>query len=482
MSTHASQRTSTQAGFTTLLVLGFMGVFMIVLGTITSYAFEQARYGRALLAREQALHIAEAGLQYYRWFLAHNPGNLTNGTGLPGPYTYTVDDPEGGTLGSAALTVTGNSQCGVLQSIDISARGISDQSPGYPRTVSVRYMRHTVAEYAFLVNANVWYGATNVGNGPYFSNGGTRADGANNSTVTSAVSTFSCDSSMGCSPTQTKNGVFGAGTGSALWSFPASSIDFPGMAANFTTMKTYAQTSGLYFYDAAVAGTNTKGYHIILNANGTMDVYKVTAASWVYGYPVDGSSYFRPNYDIISTQTYVGNYTVPSGCQLVYVQGTLWLEGTLNGKLTIIAADPSTSFSPDVIIANNIAYATTDGTTGLTAIAERSVRIPINSPDTLNIRGIFVAQGGYYGRDFYTSSSSYSPYTVPSGYSSYVTQSNLNVIGSIVSNARPAVAWGTTSGYVTSRTNNYDQVLAFDPPPFTPATSADYHYVLWNEQ
>ncbi len=114
MSMHTSQRTSTQAGFTTLLVLGFMGVFMIVLGTITSYAFEQARYGRALLAREQALHIAEGGLEYYRWFLAHNPGNLANGTGLPGPYTYTVDDPEGGTLGSAALTVTGNSQCGVL--------------------------------------------------------------------------------------------------------------------------------------------------------------------------------------------------------------------------------------------------------------------------------------------------------------------------------------------------------------------------------
>jgi hypothetical protein len=469
-----------QKGMTTILVVGFMGVFMLIMGMLTSYAFEQAKYGRALLAREQALHIAEAGLEYYRWFLAHNPGNLTNGTGLPGPYTYTVNDPEGGTLGSASLTVTGNSQCGVLQNIDISSTGTSVQSPGYPRTVSVRYMQHNVAEYAFLINANVWYGSTNAGSGPYYSNGGTREDGTNNSTVGSALTSFSCDSSMGCSPTQTEPGVFGAGSGSALWRYPVSSVDFAGMATNFSTMKTYAQSGGLYFYDASVAGTAQKGWHIILNSDGTMDVYKVTSTSWAYGYPVDDSSYFRANYDIIASQSYVGHYAVPAGCSLVYVQGTLWLEGTAKGKFTILAADPG-SFNPDVIVSGNIGYAATDGTTGLTVIAEHSVRIPINSPDTLNLRGIYVAQSGYYGRDFYTSNSGYAPYTVPSGYNSYVTRSNLNVTGSIVSNTRPAVVWGSSSGYL-SRTNSYDQVLAFDPPPFTPPTSTDYHYALWNEQ
>lgn len=479
-------RYSQEAGITTILVVGFMGVFMMIMGLLTSYAFEQAKYGRALLGREQALHIAEAGLEYYRWFLAHNPGNLTNGTGLPGPYAYTVNDPEGSALGTASLSVTGNSQCGVLQNVDISSTGTSNQAVGFPRAISVRYMRHTVAEYAFLLNSNVWYSSTNNGVGPYFANGGIREDGTNNSTVSSALASFTCDSSMGCSPTQSKPGVFGAGSGSALWKYPVSSIDFTGMATNFSTMKTYAQTSGLYFYDATVAGTAQKGWHIVLNSDGSMDVYKVTATNWVYGYPVDGSSYFKPDYDIISAQTYLGHYTPPSSCSLVYVQGTLWLEGTAKGKLTILAADPSTSFSPDVIVSNNISYAATDGTTGLTVIAEKNVRIPINSPDTLSFRGIYVAEGGYYGRDFYTSDHAYNPYTVPSGYSSYVTRTSLNVTGSIVSNIRPGIKWlngsGTLlSGYASSN-NSYDQVLAFNPPPFTPTVSTDYHYVLWDEK
>ena len=220
-----------------------MGVFTLILATITSSALEQARYGRALLGREQALHVAEAGLEYYRWFLAHNPGNLTNGTGGAGPYSYTVSDPEGGTMGTASLTVTGNTQCGALQYVDITSRGISNQNPGFPRTISARHMQHNVAEYAALSNTNVWYGSSSSNVGPYFSNGGIREDGTNNSTVTSALSTFSCDSSMGCSPTQTKNGVFGAGPGSALWKYPAASIDFSGMATNFTTLRGYPQSS-----------------------------------------------------------------------------------------------------------------------------------------------------------------------------------------------------------------------------------------------
>lgn len=464
------------------MVIGFMGIFAMILGSVTSYALQQAKYGRALLGREQALHIAEAGLDYYRWFLSHNPGNLTNGTGLAGPYTYAVNDPEGGQLGTASLTVTGNTQCGVLQSVDLTSVGTSDQNSGYPRTISVRYMQRNVAEHAFLSNSNVWFGSTNASVGPYFSNGGIREDGSNNSTVTSALSTFTCDSSMGCSPTQSKAGVFGSGAGSALWQYPASSIDFSGMATNFNTLKGYAQASGKYLYDATVSSNHdSRGFHIILKANGTYDVYKVTGSTWVYGYRSNGDCSSNGgwcyDYDIITTESYVGNYAVSSTCGLIYVEGTLWLEGTLNGKLTIVAADPG-SYAPDIILNGNIAYATTDGTTGLTAIAEHSVRIPLKSPDTMNIRGIFVAQTGYYGRDYYTQG-----YT--SGNDSYVLRSTLNVIGSLVSAQRAGVAW-TSGGSVVSgyqnRTNSYDRVLAFNPPPFTPVTSADFHFALWDEK
>ncbi|MFZ2707329.1 MAG: pilus assembly PilX N-terminal domain-containing protein, partial [Minisyncoccia bacterium] len=84
--------TRTERGVTIILVVAFMAIFTMILGAITSYTFTQARYGRALYAREQAIQIAEAGIEYYRWFLAHNPYDLTNGTGGAGPYTYTVPD------------------------------------------------------------------------------------------------------------------------------------------------------------------------------------------------------------------------------------------------------------------------------------------------------------------------------------------------------------------------------------------------------
>jgi len=462
------------------MVVGFMGVFMLILGMLTSYVFQQARYGRVLLAREQALHIAEAGLEYYRWFLAHNPGDVQNGTGEPGPYAYTVEDPEGGDLGTASLSVTGNYQCGILQHVDVASEGAAASQPEYPRIVSARYMQPSVAEYAFLINSNVWFGSSNTGVGPYFSNGGIRQDASSNSTVSSALSTFTCDSSMGCSPTQTQNGVFGSGSG--IWKFPESSIDFSGMATNLSTLRGYAQASGLYFQHSNVsANPDSRGFHIVLKSDGTLDAYRVTGTQWVYGWRNNGDCSsgggWCIDYDVITSETFLGNYAVPPTCGLVYVEGTLWLEGTLDGKLTIIAADPG-SYAPDILLKNDIAYASADGTTGLTAIAEHSVRLPINTPSTLNIRGILVAQGGYYGRDLHLEG-----YT--NGYDSYILRSQLNVIGSIISNQRAAVAWGSggsvSSGY-QNRTNSYDRVLAFDPPPFTPATSPDYTYVLWDEE
>src|SRR3989338_453941 len=79
---------SSSRGVTVFLVLGFMGVFAIILGTISSYVLMQGRYGQALYAREVAIHVAEAGLEYYRWHLAHSSSIMEDGVGLVSPYTY----------------------------------------------------------------------------------------------------------------------------------------------------------------------------------------------------------------------------------------------------------------------------------------------------------------------------------------------------------------------------------------------------------
>ncbi|MDO8514528.1 MAG: hypothetical protein Q7S50_03230 [bacterium] len=462
-----------------MMVIAFMGIFLLIMGTITSYAFEQAKYGRALYGREQALAIAESGLEYYRWFLAHNPGNLTNGTGLPGPYTYTVNDPEGGTLGNASLTVTGNSQCGVIQSIDITSRGTSNANVGFPRTLFARYMRPSVAAYSYLLKSNVWAGPDRNITGRYHSNGGIRMDGTNNSDVSSALTTWTCDAGSGCP--STKNGVFGAGPGFALWYNSAASVDFAGIATSLASLKTYAQTGGGLYFASSTGSVTSRGYHMLFKSNGTVDVSRVTGTVGVKG-SADGST-FPTEYNIIANKTLLGNYTIPASCSLIFADDRVWVEGVVKGKVTVVAATPSdTGTSPDAIIANNITYAANDGTSGLTVMSERNVLIPLTSPDIMEIHGIFVAQSGYYGRNHYTTSGNNE---VPSQYDSYVMQTQLTTVGTIVSAGRTGTKWTNggvfVSGYAT-RVDAYDQLQAMNPPPFTPSASTDYSFVLWREQ
>lgn len=483
----SSEKRERIRGVTTIIVLLFMGVFLLIMAALTSFAFEEAKYGRGIQAREQALSVAEAGIEYYKWYLGHHPTVMTAGATPTSPATYALNDPESNSeVGVATITATPAKQCGQTQWVDISSTGTADANPTFPRTITVRYMAPSVAQYAFLLNTNVWFGSTNVSNGPYFSNGGIREDGSNNSTVTSAQSTFTCDSTLGCSPSQSEPGVFGSGSGYRLWMYPASSINFAGIATNFTTMKSYAQSSGVYLSGTAtyvngvqqgstyssVAGSDSLGYHLVFNSNGTVTVYRVTATnSSTQGYRSDDQSWHY-EYDVITSQTLLGTYTPPSACSLIYSSAKTWVEGTISGKVTVVAADTG-SYSPDAILANNISYATTDGTTGFALIAKHSVRIPINSPDVMSIRGIFVAQSGYYGRDYYLSG-----YT--GGYDTYVARTSLTVAGAIISNEQAGVYWtgSPDSGY-RSRSNTYDQILAFNPPPFTPTTSTNYSYVLW---
>ncbi|MBI5456703.1 hypothetical protein HY969_03090 [Candidatus Kaiserbacteria bacterium] len=479
---------------TIILVVAYMAIFALVLGTITSYSFMQARYGRALFAREQAVQIAEAGLEYYRWFLSHTASVMQNGVGLETPVTYVVSDPETTRIGDATVSAIIASACGVPQYANITSLGRSDQNPSFTRTLLARYMRPSVAEYSHIVNQNVWAGSDRNITGAYHSNGGVRMDGTNNSDVTSAVSTWICDSGFGCAPTNNSApGVFGSGSGSALWDYPEPQISFEGIGSNFSALRGYAYVDGILLSGtttrvngaqqggsySSVAASDQRGYRLVFNSNGTVSIYRVTGTSYVRGY--NNMLGWHNDYSIISSSVSLGTFTPPSDCALIYVNAKTWIEGTVSGKITLVAADTG-SYSPDVIFNNNLTYATADGSTGLTVIAERSIQVPLVSPDTMTIRGIFVAQSGLFGRNHFTSSGSNE---VPSQYDQYVSQSTLTTNGSVVSNLRVGTKWicgGTyCSGYNT-RVDNYDRVLALDPPPFTPAASTDYKFVLWREQ
>ncbi len=461
-----------------MLVLAFMGIFTLILGTISSYALMQARYGRAIAVREQALHIAEAGLEYYRWFLNKNPTIMVSGSGLTSPTSYTLEDPEGGNLGTATITAVADKQCGAVRWVDITSRGVTNINASFPRTLSARYMRPSVAEYSYVVNTNVWAGADRVIRGPYHSNGGVRMDGTHNAEVTSAVSTWSCDSAYNCSPTQNNApGVLGSGSNPSLWEYPVSTVNFASIAVDFSDLKSKAQTQGGIYYGAASGSVNSRGYHLIFNSNGTVTIYRVTNTT---GFPSYSTQYGdTTEYSKINSQTLLGTFNVPSSCSLMFFEDRVWIEGTVNGKVTVIAATPTTtSTSPDVYLNGNILYADSDGSDGLTVIAERNVLIPLVVPETMEIHGIFVAQSGHYGRDYFSTAD------LSSSYDSYVTLSTLNTIGTVVSNGRTGTSWNCGGSFCSGfqqRYDYYDQLVAFAPPPFTPTASTDYEFALWRE-
>ena len=466
---------NTQAGYFVVLVLVFGAIFLTLISSLVGFIFVEQRVGLAKENREKALQIAEAGLDYYKWFLAHFPNDTTDGTGTVGPYVHQYDDPEGGAIGSFSLDVTGNEQCGVLSSVDIASTGTSDADPSFKRTVSGRYARPSVAEYAYILNSNVWAGSDRVILGPYHSNGGIRMDGTNNSLVTSAIQNWSCTSSFGCSPTETVEGVFGDVTGSALWQFPVASVDFVGITTDLVAIKDLAQSFGLYFEPTA------RGKRIVFLPDGTIDAYIVNAVGSVWGY--DSTDGWNRDYHIITNDTFIGNFPVPSDCRLIFVESDVWLEGTIRDSVTIASANLiQPNVDTTIILNGDITYVSSDGSSGLTAIAEEDVLIPLLSPSDMLLNGVFIAQNGHFGRNHYTTSGSYK---VPSDYTSYVIQDSLSITGTIVSNGRVGTKWtsgeSVVSGYL-NRVNAYDRNLVSTPPPLTPYISSEYKFIEWREE
>lgn len=472
-------------GSTTLLVLVFSGIFLFVLSALSGYVLVQNRAEDATRVKAEAFAVAEAGLDYYRWHLAHFPSDLTNGTGQPGPYPVAIPDPSGGTAGTASLAITANTSCNQTTSIsiDIASTGTASDNPLFPQTVVGRYAQASVASYSYIVNDNVWAGADRIINGPYHSNGGVRMDGTTNAPVTSSVLSWTCTSSFGCSPNATKPGVFGSGSNQNLWNYPTPPLDFAGISADFTSLKTTAQSNGIYLprYSSGASNSSAyhKGYHLIFNADGTVTVNRVSAASKLSVIPVNGADP-SSDYALIGNETAYNTYVLPANCGLIFVEDNTWVEGTIPTKVTLVVANVTTvGVTPDAFLRGTIAYASSDGSDGFTIISSHNILITPDSPQNMTLDGIFVAQSGAFGRNYYSCSS----------YPSYSQKETLTILGSTISNKRTGTKWSGSptcgksyaSGYET-RIDSFDRMLANDPPPFTPVISSDYSFVDWQQR
>ena len=347
-----------EKGYLALYTLVYGSIFIGIMFSLMGYVLIQKNIQEAKQNQETALAIAESGLNYYKWYLAHNPDDVTHGTTSPQPYVIPYSDPEGGPIGDYSLTVTANEMCGEVQSIDIESVGYTYEDPTQTRTLIARYAQPTVAEYAYIINADVWAGSDRTIIGPYHSNGVIRMDGTNNSTVSSGQDTWVCDNSqLNCDPPETEgntlSAVFGAGPNFNLWQTAVPPIDFVGITLDLSAMRDKADTGGGRLFN----DSGDRGYHVYLQ-NNVVQVYVVNNTT---------------DDHVITNESFLGTYSIPNDCPLLFFEDKVWLEGDLSVKATIAAAKVGVSEDPSIILQDDIEYVNSDS--GLLAVAEEDVLI-----------------------------------------------------------------------------------------------------------
>jgi transposase len=472
------KRNNLQSGSILILVLVFAAVFTTIGTGLVGMVSIQHKLSSQKVASSQALHIAEAGVNYYRWHLVHSPDDFQDGTGGPGPYIHDYKDPEGTVIGKFSLEIAAPSGC--ESAVKIQSTGWALSHPQTKRTVQVRYGKQALVKYAFLTNEDVWFSNNEGLKGEFHSNGGIRMDGTQNSIAFSAKEDYICDSIHGCSSSDCDDpchwvpgegcecpGIWGAGHGGpdGLWQFPIPSIDFSKITQDLAILKSEAQTSGIYL------GSSGLGYHIHFKNNGTFDLYQVTKKkAKVWGH--NGEKWIHESNDI-ENETFLQNYSFPANCEPIFAADDVWVDGEVNGKITLVAARlPDVSHNNAKIIINgDITYANSNSVLGL--IGQKDILIPLYSPDDLTIEAAMLAQKGHVFRYHYPSWESHT----------YYIRENIRVFGSIITNTIWTFSWvngaTTVSGYKNTDMD-YDSSLTFDPPPYFP-TSGDYQFISWEE-
>jgi hypothetical protein len=421
---------------------------------------------------EKALSIAEAGAYYYRWHLTHNPTDYTDGTGAPGPYVHAMKDPAGNTDGTYSLTI--DPPVSGSNIITIHSEGWTNENPDIKRKIKMQFGNPSFAKFTFLTNGNLWFGQKDEIHGKVFSNGGIRMDGVHDSTVTSAKATYTCGTETGCDPPETKPGVWGTGGPSSLWVYPATSVDFNSVPINFNAMKAAAQSSGTY-----LAPSGAYGYRIVFNADGSYTVTKVTKANNDPGWSVEKGC--EDLYQTIKTETAVGTYTIAAK-PIIFAEDTLWVEGTVNGKATVVAAKfPLDINAMNIWIPNNILYSAKDGSSNLGLIAQNDIYFGLEIPQDFEIDAALLAYKGHVIRHNYK-------YQGCKNASQAVKQ-NLYIYGSVISNLKPYWSYGQgTAGFGSEPTSGfsqreiiYDPKLYYNPPPYFP-TFGELEFISWEEE
>jgi hypothetical protein len=467
-----------QKGYLLVQVLVFAAAGVIVTGGLIGWAGTSLKLSRYLASREQAFQIAEAGVEYYRWHLAHAPTDFFDGNASStGPYLHSYKDKDGKVIGQFALTITPPPIGSTM--VTVTSEGQVFDGSSAKRTVESKMAIPSLAKYAVVANAKMRFGEGTEIFGPIHSNDGIRFDGVSHNLITSSQATYDdpdhSDHSLEYgvhthdSPTDplpptalpSRSDVFIAGR-----QFPVPAVDFTGLTADLASLKTQANTaSGRYF-----ASSGSQGYHLVLKTNDTFDLYKVTS---VYSAP-HGCSDSASGWGTwsIRNESFVANYSFPAN-SIIFVEDNVWVSGQINtARLTIASGrfPESTNTNTSITVNSDLKYTNYDGQDVIGLIAQNNFNVGLYSENDLQIDGALIAKNGRVGRYYYGSSCG-----------SEYKRSKLTLFGMIATSQRYGFAYVDDTGY-DIRNITYDGSLLYGPPPSFPLTSDQYQIISWREK
>jgi hypothetical protein len=460
--------------------LAIMTVVMILLTSILTFIASQLQYSFKQNDKEQALQIAEGGVHFYKWYLAHQLDGRTAGqvnafwdagTALGQTSDYVANFENG--QYSIHVTPPDPSQTIVY----IESTGWTTANPDMTRTIRVRLRRPSWSEDAVMSNEAVRFGEGTEVFGPMHSNNGIRFDGLAHNLITSSVDAYNDADHTGAnefgvhthknvppatgitssfraaeapaSAVAERLDVFEAGR-----EFPVAPVDFNGVLGDLSLMKSEAQagTNGSRYFNNV-----HQGRHIILKTNDTFDIRTV-------------QSFNATTNEINNYTGGWANYAIPDD-GVIFVENNVWVEGTVSGRrVTVVAANLISASQKTLYVGKDIRYTNYDCTDMIGLIGQNDVEVYRQSNNVLRLDASLLAQTGRVGRANYTGG--------------FAIRSTITVYGAIASNERYGFAWADAmgnhvSGYQT-RNLYYDNNLLYCPPPYFP-TGSQYTLDLWEE-
>ncbi len=480
------QSSAGHKGYILLQVLVSASIALMVVSGLASWGIKNNTATQQNYNRELALHIAEAGIEYYRWHLAHAQNDYQDGTGVPGPYVHNFNDKDGNIIGNYTLTITPPPVGSTV--VAIKSTGVLVNDPKLKRSIEVRLGISSWAKFAVVANTNMRFGVGTEVFGPIHSNEGIRFDGVAHNSITSAVAQYNDpDHGNGSkefgvhthvepvdpqppSAVPTRTDVFEAGR-----QFPVPAIDFTGITNDLSAMKTKAQSNGKY-----LANSGKLGYHIVFKTNDTFDLYRVdklesipNGCTEVLGQKDWGTWSIKAS----GGESLLGNYPNPSN-GIIFLEDNVWVDGTINtSRMTVAAAEfPDNSKTRKSITINkDLLYTNYDGTDALSLIARYNINAGLMSEDDLRIDAALFAQNGRVGRFYYKGESDHQDRCSP-----YHIRTKITLYGMLATAERYGFAYTDGTGYQT-RSIIFDTNLQYSPPPSFPLTSDQYSIISWKE-